>query len=100
MKSPIPRAPCRQFLLAGPDGELAGSTRKHVPAALEAFLFRGTDEEPSAATHLITCPLLGGLRVGVSICYESELAYMPAIAAQADILLQPHCAPRMEALPK
>lgn len=77
-----------------------GTTRKHIPAALETFFFRGTDEEPSTATHVIICPKLGGLRVAVSICYEAQLAYMPRIAADADLLLMPHSAPRMEGVPK
>lgn len=35
----------------------------------------------------------------MSICYEGELAYMPRIAAEADLLLMPHCAPRIESVP-
>ena len=88
------------FILAAPDGSLAGVVRKQTPAALEAFLFApGVPRGPGS--HVFPCPLLGGLRVGVFICYESHLLYALRYAAaeDADLLLLPHCATQLEGLP-
>ena len=88
------------FILAAPDGSLAGVVRKQTPAALEAFLFApGVPRGPGS--HVFACPLLGGLRVGVFICYEAHLLFAPRYAAaeDADLLLLPHCATAVEGLP-
>jgi N-carbamoylputrescine amidase len=88
------------FMLAQPDGTLAGVVRKQTPAALEAFFFApGTPA--GAHAHVIPCPLLGGLRLGVGICYENAMDYLAhgMIEAQADVLLMPHSACRVEGVP-
>ena len=88
------------FMLAQPDGALAGVVRKKTPAALEAFFF-APGEPRGADAHVIACPLLGGLRVAVGICYENAMEYMARYAAQAraDLLLMPHSACRVEGVP-
>ena len=78
--------------------QVVGDVSKQVPCALEALYFRG-EEGP----HVIECPALsGGLRLGVGICYENQLAYLPCAVAEgsADMLLMPHCAPFVEGVPK
>lgn len=51
------------FVLAAPDGRVAGTVRKQFPAAAEAYRFRGV-----SGSHIIETPLG---RIGVGICYES-----------------------------
>ena len=75
--------------------------RKTPPPALEAFLFApGVPRGGNA--HVFACPSLGGVRVGVGICYENQLAATARAAADegADILLMPHSAPRLEGMPR
>jgi N-carbamoylputrescine amidase len=88
------------FLLAAPDGTLAGVVRKQTPAALEAFLF-APGEPRGPGSHVFACPLLGGLRVAVGICYENHLDYLARYAAaeDADLVLMPHSACRCEGVP-
>lgn len=75
------------FVLVGPDGREAGRVRKQTPAVYEAFFMRG-DSGP----HRIDTPLG---RIGVGICYENQLGYLPQLCAAGavDLLLMPHSAP-------
>jgi N-carbamoylputrescine amidase len=75
------------FVLMTPDGIEAGRVRKQTPAAFEAFITRG------APDHHIIDTTLG--RIGVSICYENQLAYTPRlmVAQGVDVMLMPHSAP-------
>jgi N-carbamoylputrescine amidase len=75
------------FVLATPDGSEAGRVRKQTPIAFEAFFTTG---EPSP--HVIETEIG---RIGVSICYENQLAYAPQLmfAHSVDLMLMPHSAP-------
>lgn len=75
------------FVLAGPDGREAGRVRKQTPAVFEAFFTKG-----AAGLHVIETELG---KVGVGICYENQLAYIPQMMYEAsvDLLLMPHSAP-------
>lgn len=53
------------FVLAKPDGEIAGRVRKNPPASAEAYLFRAGDDP-----HFIDTEIG---RIGVGICYEAIL---------------------------
>lgn len=75
------------FVLATPDGKEAGRVRKQTPAAYEACFFRG-----ETGPHIIDTELG---KIGVGICYENYLAYIPQIMYQqaVDLLLMPLSAP-------
>ncbi len=75
------------FVLMSPDGKEAGRVRKQTPAVFEAFFTKG-----EAGSHVIPTDLG---QIGVGICYENQLAYIPQMMfqASADILLMPHSAP-------
>lgn len=75
------------FALVNPDGEVAGTVRKQTPASFEAYFTRG---EPGP--HMIDTAFG---RVGVGICYENQLAYLPRLMFEhsADLLIMPHSAP-------
>ena len=75
------------FVLAGPDGREAGSVRKQTPAAAEAYFCRGDKGGHVIETELGT--------IGVGICYENQLAFMPALmySGSIDLMLMPHSAP-------
>jgi N-carbamoylputrescine amidase len=53
------------FVLAKPDGDIAGRVRKNPPASAEAYLFRAGNDP-----HFIDTEIG---RIGVSICYEAIL---------------------------
>ena len=53
------------FVLATPNGEIAGRVRKSPPASAEAYFFRAGSDE-----HFIDTDIG---RIGVSICYEALL---------------------------
>jgi N-carbamoylputrescine amidase len=53
------------FVLAAPNGEIAGRVRKNPPASAEAYFFRAGNDE-----HFIDTEIG---RIGVSICYEALL---------------------------
>ncbi|WP_422365932.1 carbon-nitrogen hydrolase family protein [Pelagibius sp.] len=76
------------FVLAAPDGELAGRVRKSTPAAVESYFYRAGSDP-----HVIDTPLG---RIGVSICYEQMLSTVvqELQAAKIDLLLMPHSVPR------
>ena len=75
------------FVLATPDGKEAGRVRKQPPAAFEAFYTRG-----GAGPHVMDTELG---RIGVGICYENQLSYIPRIMYEnsVDLLLMPHSYP-------
>ncbi|MFA6021529.1 MAG: carbon-nitrogen hydrolase family protein [Rhodospirillales bacterium] len=74
------------FVLATPQGNVAGRVRKSPPASVEAYFFRaGTDP------HYIDTELG---RIGVGICYEN-LLYERILAlhqVSADLVIQPTAA--------
>lgn len=76
------------FVLASPQGEIAGRVRKSRPAGPEAYFYRA-----GADPHVIESPIG---RIGVSICYEQLLAKVvqELYDARIDLLLMPHSAPR------
>lgn len=75
------------FVLTAPDGKEAGRVRKETPAAFEAFFTKG-----DSGTHMIDTDFG---RVGVGICYENMLSYIPRLmyTQSADLILMPHSAP-------
>jgi len=75
------------FVLSSPDGTQAGRVRKQTPAAFEAYFTRG-----QAGTHVINTELA---KIGVGICYENQLAYIPMLmySHAVDLMLMPHSAP-------
>lgn len=77
------------FVLAAPDGLIAGRVRKNPPASLEAYFYRGGNDD----SHVIETPLG---RIGVGICYENLLYkhLQEMQRASVDLLLQPMAAGR------
>jgi len=75
------------FVLATPDGGEAGRVRKQTPAAFEAFFTKG-----GPGPHVMDTELG---KIGVGICYENQLSYIPQIMYResADLLLMPHSYP-------
>lgn len=75
------------FVLATPDGTEAGRVRKQTPAGFEAYFTKG-----GRGTHVLETELG---RIGVGICYENQLSYIPRIMYEqsADLLLMPHSYP-------
>lgn len=71
------------FVLATPQGEVAGRVRKNPPASAEAYFFRAGDDR-----HVIDT-VLG--RIGIGICYEALLHERIAECHQGsvDLLLLP-----------
>jgi len=74
------------FLLATPDGTLAGTVRKSDPAWVEARYYRG-----ETGSHVIDTAIG---RIGVGICYENYRGeHVRSLAASSiDLLLQPTAA--------
>lgn len=75
------------FVLATPDGREAGRVRKQKPASCETYFTRGY-----VGPHVMETELG---RIGVGICYENQLAYIPRIMCRqsVDLLLMPHSIP-------
>ena len=75
------------FVLMKPDGQEAGRVRKQTSALFEAFFVKG-----DAGPHVIDTEFG---KVGVGICYENQLAYIPSMMCEysVDLLLMPHSAP-------
>lgn len=75
------------FVLATPDGGEAGRVRKQTAAAFEAFFTKGW-----AGPHVLDTELG---KIGVGICYENQLSYIPQIMHResVDLLLMPHSYP-------
>lgn len=80
------------FVLAAPDGTLAGTVRKSPPASLEAFFYRA-----GSGGHVIETALG---RIGVGICYENLLfeRLSDLYRAGVDLVLQPTAAGRVNPL--
>lgn len=78
------------FVLAAPDGSIAGRVRKNPPASLEAFFYRGGDD-----AHVIETALG---RIGVGVCYENLLyEHLREMQhASVDLILQPMAAGRLK----
>ncbi len=75
------------FLITNPRGDVDGRVRKQTPAAAEAYFTKG-----KAGPHVVETALG---RIGVAICYENLLAYIPRLMSSqsVDVLLMPHSAP-------
>ena len=75
------------FVLADPDGNVAGTVRKQTPASFENHFFRGERSD-----HVIHTDL--GV-IGVGICYENLRPFLmkTLFLHNADIVLMPHSAP-------
>ncbi len=71
------------FVLATPEGEIAGRVRKSKPALFESYLFSGAGDP-----HVLTTALG---RIGVAICYENLLfEHLRDLYHEgAELLLQP-----------
>lgn len=71
------------FVLANPEGQIAGRVRKNPPASFEAYFFRAGDDH-----HWIDTPIG---RIGVGICYENALyeRYCELQDAGIDLYLRP-----------
>jgi len=76
------------FVLAAPDGSIAGKVRKNPPASLEAYFYRGGNDP-----HMIETALG---RIGVGICFENLLYehLQEMQQASVDLILQPMAAGR------
>lgn len=74
------------FVLATPQGSIAGRVRKSPPASVEAYFFRGGNDPHYIDTEIG--------RIGVGICYENLLHERIAELHQAsvDIVIQPTAA--------
>jgi N-carbamoylputrescine amidase len=75
------------FVLSTPDGTEAGRVRKQTPAVYEPFFCKG-----EKGPHVIESEIG---RIGVGICYENQLAYVPRLMHEhsVDLVLMPHSAP-------
>jgi N-carbamoylputrescine amidase len=75
------------FVLVTPDGGEAGRVRKQTVAAFEAFFTKD-----GHGPHVLDTELG---KIGVGICYENQLSYIPQIMYResADLLLMPHSYP-------
>lgn len=75
------------FVLCGPSGDERGRVRKETPALFETYFTRG-----DVGPHVITTEL--GV-LGVGICYENQLAFLPErfTSGDVDLVLMPHSAP-------
>jgi N-carbamoylputrescine amidase len=69
------------FVLTTPEGKEAGRVRKQTPAAFEAYFTKG-----DPGSHVIETDFG---KVGVGICYENMLSYMPRLmyTHSVDIML-------------
>ena len=79
------------FVLATPNGEIAGRVRKNPPASFEAYFFRAGSDP-----HWFDTPLG---RIGVGICYENALyeRYCELHDAGIDLYLRPFSGASFEA---
>ncbi|HXH73218.1 MAG TPA: carbon-nitrogen hydrolase family protein [Mariprofundaceae bacterium] len=76
------------FVLATPEGEIAGRVRKNPPASVEAYFYRAGNDP-----HVIETELG---RIGVSICYENLLYERVCELSElsVDLVLSPSAAGR------
>jgi len=77
------------FVLTTPDGQEAGRVRKQTSAAFEAFFTKG-----GPGPHVIDTGLG---KIGVGICYENQLSYLPRMVCSqsVDLMLMPHSYPKI-----
>jgi len=75
------------FLLVGPNGSVAGTVRKQVPAGAEGYFFEGHTNH-----HVIDTPLG---KIGVGICQETYRCFLPQQLHEgdADFVLMPFSYP-------
>lgn len=75
------------YVITDPAGEVAGRVRKQTPAFAETYYTRGEKGDHAIRTELG--------RIGVGICYENMLAFIPRLmqAGGVDLVLMPHSAP-------
>ncbi len=75
------------FVITTPDGSEAGRVHKQTPAFAEAFFIKG-----KVNPHVIKTGLA---KIGVGICYENHLAYIPRLMHEqgVDLMLMVHSAP-------
>jgi N-carbamoylputrescine amidase len=75
------------FVITNPEGSEDGRVRKQTPAVGEAYFTKG-----DSGTHVINTQLG---KIGVGICYENRLSYMPKLMFKqsVDLMLQPHAVP-------
>lgn len=75
------------FVLCAPSGAECGRVRKETPALFETYFTRG-----DAGPHVIRTELGA---IGVGICYENQLAFLPErlTSGDVDLVLMPHSAP-------
>jgi N-carbamoylputrescine amidase len=75
------------FVLTNPHGQEAGRIRKQTPAGFETYFMAG-----ESSLHVINSEFG---KIGVGICYENQLSYMPKLLLQQsiDIHIMPHSAP-------
>lgn len=80
------------FVLATPNGDIAGRVRKSPPASIEANFYRGGNDP-----HVIETGLG---RIGISICYENLLheRIFELSNLSVDIVLSPSAAGRPKAI--
>lgn len=76
------------FVLANPNGRLAGRVRKNPPASIEAYFYKAGSDR-----HVIETDLG---RIGIGICYENLLYTQMCFLhdAQVDLVLWPSAAGR------
>ncbi|HOX49758.1 MAG TPA: carbon-nitrogen hydrolase family protein [Spirochaetia bacterium] len=79
------------YVLAGPDGRVLGRVGKESPSMGETYVFAS---EPGG--HVVDTPLG---RVGVGICNDSHMAYLPRklLEAGAELVVMPHAWPLPDA---
>ncbi len=75
------------FVITNPRGGVDGRVRKQTPAFAETFFTVGEKN-----THVVHTGLG---KIGVGICYENMLAFIPRLmhAQGVDLMLMPHSAP-------
>jgi len=75
------------FILVSSQGAEAGRIRKQIPAGFETYFMAGEQ-----GSHVINSEFG---KIGVGICYENQLSFLPKLLFQQsiDIHLMPHSAP-------
>lgn len=75
------------FFITTPKGDVAGTVRKQIPAAFEAYFTAG-----DASDHYIDTEIG---RIGVGICYENQFSFIPKLMHKhsVDFMVMPHSAP-------
>lgn len=78
------------FVMTNAAGEEIGSVRKQTPALFEAYFTKG-----DGGSHILNSEFG---KVGVGICYENHLSYLPPLMHEqsVDLMIMPHSAPTFE----